>query len=297
MLDTLLTISAQCDGVRCDMAMLELNDVFAGTWGSVAGPVPGTQYWADLIPNVRQQYPDFLFLAEAYWDREWDLQQLGFDYCYDKRLYDRLVHESAGSIRDHLGADIGYQRKLVRFLENHDEPRAAASFSVDREQAAALAIATLPGAILYYQGQFSGAKIHIPVQLGRGPAEPLDTTLSEFYRRIRGLTPQIKTKDAVWVLSQAQGWPDNMSANNLLAWCWQTEQHRFIIVINFSEEASQGRIHTPWTNLAGGNWNLKDLWANRTYVRDGTEIQNQGLYVALDPWKFHVFRVSSPNHN
>ena len=30
-------------------------------------------------------------MAEAYWDLEWALQQQGFDYCYDKRLYDRLV--------------------------------------------------------------------------------------------------------------------------------------------------------------------------------------------------------------
>jgi hypothetical protein len=29
-------------------------------------------------------------MAEVYWDMEWTLQQQGFDYCYDKRLYDRL---------------------------------------------------------------------------------------------------------------------------------------------------------------------------------------------------------------
>ena len=67
-------------------------------------------------------------MAEAYWDLEWELQQQGFSYCYDKRLYDRLVHDSAESVRQHLLAELNYQQKLVRFIENHDEPRAAAVF-------------------------------------------------------------------------------------------------------------------------------------------------------------------------
>ena len=57
---------------------------------------------------------------------EWTLQQQGFDYCYDKRLYDRLVHEPPRSVRGHLQADPDYQERLLRFIENHDEPRAAA---------------------------------------------------------------------------------------------------------------------------------------------------------------------------
>ena len=95
---------------------------------------------------MRAAHPDFRFVAEAYWDREWDLQQLGFDHCYDKRLYDRLAHESAASVRGHLAAGLDYQNRLLRFLENHDEPRAAATFAPPaRNRALAVAIATLPG--------------------------------------------------------------------------------------------------------------------------------------------------------
>ncbi len=124
--DTLIDIAAQADGVRCDMAMLMLNDVFARTWGDRAGAAPEQEYWTEVIGAVRAAHPDFVFVAEAYWDLEWQLQQLGFDFCYDKRLYDRLLHEDASSVRGHLHADLDYQRRLVRFLENHDEPRAAA---------------------------------------------------------------------------------------------------------------------------------------------------------------------------
>ena len=102
---TLADIARQCDGVRCDMAMLLLNAIFERTWGHRAGPRPATEYWRDVIQAVKGRHPRFLLLAEAYWDREWDLQQQGFDYCYDKRLYDRLAHDTAESVRLHLCAD------------------------------------------------------------------------------------------------------------------------------------------------------------------------------------------------
>ncbi len=133
---------------------------------------------------MRERHPDFLFVAEAYWDLEWALQQQGFDHCYDKRLYDRLLHEGAESVRGHLQADVGYQRGLVRFLENHDEPRAAATLSPERERAAAVTIATLPGATLWHEGQFEGRRVRPPVFLARRPEEPVDKELQSFQHQL-----------------------------------------------------------------------------------------------------------------
>ena len=78
-------IATMCDGVRCDMAMLILPDVFERTWGRRPEP-----FWPRTIERVRKAAPSFLFMAEVYWDLEWELQQQGFNYTYDKRLYDRL---------------------------------------------------------------------------------------------------------------------------------------------------------------------------------------------------------------
>src|SRR4029079_14671348 len=108
-------IATQCDGVRCDMAMLMLNDVFARMWGERAGARPGDEDGPSTIAAVKADHPDFVFMAEAYWDLEYALQQQGFDYCYDKRLYDRLIHEDAGDVHGHLTADSAYQERLVRF--------------------------------------------------------------------------------------------------------------------------------------------------------------------------------------
>ena len=93
MIGELLKIASQCDGVRCDMAMLVLPDVFERTWGRRA-PL----FWPTATQRVRERVPGFIFMAEVYWDLEWTLQQQGFDYAYDKRLYDRLRehHAEAG---------------------------------------------------------------------------------------------------------------------------------------------------------------------------------------------------------
>ena len=70
---TLRSLATQCDGVRCDMAMLMTNDVFERTWGARVGPCPEDDYWPTVIPAVKAARPDFLFIAEAYWDMEWTL--------------------------------------------------------------------------------------------------------------------------------------------------------------------------------------------------------------------------------
>ncbi|MFO7599356.1 MAG: alpha-amylase family glycosyl hydrolase, partial [Candidatus Desulfacyla sp.] len=114
MINELVRISGHCDGVRCDMAMLLLPEVFERTWGRKPQP-----FWPTAIEQVRELAPDFCFMAEVYWDLEWTLQQQGFDYTYDKRLYDRLREGHARPVREHLHAAPDYQIKLARFLENH----------------------------------------------------------------------------------------------------------------------------------------------------------------------------------
>ena len=152
MIGELVKISGQCDGVRCDMAMLVLPDVFDRTWGHTA-PL----FWPAAIQRVRDRSPEFLFMAEVYWDMEWTLQQQGFDYTYDKRLYDRLREGHARPVRDHFHAELDYQNKLARFLENHDEPRAAATFPLDKHLAAAVLSFLSPGCVSFIKDNLRDA--------------------------------------------------------------------------------------------------------------------------------------------
>lgn len=289
--DVLTEIGRQCDGVRCDMAMLMMNDVFARTWCPRAGPRPDGDFWPAVIAAVRESHPGMTFVAEAYWDLEWALQRQGFDFCYDKRLYDRLVHESAESVRGHLRADLDYQGGLVRFLENHDEPRAAATFGPAKERAAAVLTATLPGATLWHEGQFEGRQVRVPVFLARRPNEEPDDDLREFYVRLLAAVHDSGMRTGAWRPLECTGWPDNPSYRDLVAACWTGEAARQLVVVNLLGRPAQAQIPLPWDDLGGRTWTFRDLLTNVSYERDGDQLREPGLYVGMDNWGCNVFAV------
>jgi glycosidase len=249
MRELLLAVAAQCDGVRCDMAMLLLNEVFGQTWaafpplgapggtggsntkkgGPSPGPSPspaspGAEFWADAIPAVRQVRPDFLFLAEVYWDLEARMQALGFDYTYDKHLYDDLIWKNAAwAQRRLLEPPPDFTAACAHFLENHDEPRVAAKLTLPEHRAAALVILGLPGMRFLHEGQLTGARIKVPVQLGRRPAEAPQPDVQNVYDTIlTTLSATAVGRGRAQVLSPREAWPGNPSAQNFIVVQWQS---------------------------------------------------------------------------
>jgi hypothetical protein len=274
------------------MAMLMMNPIFERTWGARAGQKPAGEYWIDIIQAVKRASPNFIFIAEAYWGLEWELQQQGFDYCYDKSLFDRLEHQNAESVRLHLCAGDDYQHKLIRFIENHDEPRAASTFSPERHRAAAVLTATVTGAKLFHEGQFEGRKVRPPVFLGRRPPEPADQALQGFYAKLLGAVDRPVFHTGEWKLAERTGWPDNQSCQNLVAWSWSAPDERYLIVVNLSDATSQARVRVPWTDMRGETIRLTDQLSGVEFDRDGGEIADEGLYVELAPWGSHFLRCA-----
>ena len=162
-----------------------------------------------------------------------------------------MEHENAESVRQHLLADAAYQQGMVRFIENHDEPRAATTFPDGKGRAAAVAILTLTGAKLLHEGQFEGRKVRLPVFLGRRPPEPVDHDLVAFYGRLLKEINRDVFRNGEWRLCELSGWPDNQSCQNILAWWWVKEDERYLIVVNFSDGTVQARVHGPWDELRG----------------------------------------------
>jgi hypothetical protein len=288
-IETLLDIAGQADGVRCDMAMLLLDDVFARTWGDRAGPPPGPEFWTEVIGAVRAVRPDFLFVAEVYWDLEWRLHELGFDHSYDKPFYDRLVHGvGPAELRGHLEGGSG--RHLLRFLENHDEPRAATVLPPGRERAAAAVLATLPGAVLWHEGQFEGRRVHLPVHLARRPDEPLDEARRSFHLALLAAASEVR--QGAWALCPVVGW-EGSNTEPLLAWSWTSAAGpgagaRSLVVVNLGDSSATGRIPLPWGDLAGQAWRLDDLATGQVFHRDGDALAAEGLYVELPAWGHHL---------
>ncbi|HEY3611687.1 MAG TPA: alpha-amylase family glycosyl hydrolase [Pseudonocardiaceae bacterium] len=293
---TLADIADQCDGIRCDMAMLMTNEVFAKTWHGRTDPAPEAEFWPTVIALLRAEHPDVVMIAEAYWNMEWTLQQQGFAFCYDKRLYDRIVETDAPEIREHLQADPAYQSGLLRFLENHDEPRIAAGLPTGAERAAAVAIATLPGATLWHEGQFEGRRVRPSVFLTRRPDEPGNPELTVWYRDLLTTVAQRRIRAGTWELLESHGWPDNQSYRTVLAWTWHPDDggDRHIVVINLADQSAQARIPLSWSDLAGHDWALTDLLRRTVFERDGDELIGPGLFVSLDPWQCYLLAVTEP---
>jgi hypothetical protein len=288
MTQELLKIAGQCDGVRCDMAMLVLPEVFERTWGRRPQP-----FWPLATQRVREQTPGFCFTAEVYWDLEWTLQQQGFDYAYDKRLYDRLRDGHARPVREHFWAGLDYQDKLARFLENHDEPRAAAIFSPEVERAAAITTFLAPGLRFFHEGQFEGRKKRISPHLVRAPAEPIDSGLKQFYDRLLGVLRWPIVRDGTWQLLEcAPAWEGNGSNDCFVAFAWQGDgDDRMIVAVNYAPNQSQCYLRLPLADLSGAQWRLRDHLRDLSYDRAGDELAFGGLYLDVPPWHAHVFTL------
>lgn len=291
--DTLLDIASQCDGVRCDMAMLMMNEIFANTWNGYVGKPPLDDYWPSIIPAVKAHSPEFLFIAEVYWGREWAIIQQGFDYAYDKTLYDRIVEGDVQKIRQHLVAHIDFQKHLVRFIENHDEPRAYQQMGPEKSFPAATLICTLPGACLLHDGQLSGYQAKLPVQIRRGPAEREDTKLFEHYLKLLRETRDPIYQHGEWYLFELKpAGPHDTTYRNLLAYGWRERGKAYrLIVVNLTATKSYARLPCDhWNELKGQRWRLHDVDDGAVYERNGDEMLANGLFIELHPYESHVFR-------
>jgi hypothetical protein len=291
-LKTLLNIAQLCDGVRCDMAMLMTNKVFGRTWGEKAGTQPELEFWEEIIPVVKEKYPNFLFLAEVYWDMEWELQQQGFDFCYDKRLYERLTYEKANSIRDHLHAEWAYQSKLLRFIENHDELRAIERFGQEKSKCAAIIALTLPGARLIYEGQTRGHKIKLPLQLGRIPFEEDNMEIYDFYQILLKTIPGREFESGSWALCETEAVDsDDSSFSNVISYIWWNNSDYRLIVANYTNSPSKAHVRIKPFHFDTYNWIFTDLLEQKSFTYKGEDLFKYGLYIELNAWQGYIFDI------
>ncbi len=288
---TLADIASQCDGVRVDMAMLFLNPVFSSTWNGRAGDYPDEEFWVEVIGAVKARFPGTIFMAEAYWDTERTLQAQGFDYCYDKLLYDYIRDEAFAHLAEHLRGDDDYQRRLVRFAENHDERRAPEVFPESKWKVMALAAATLPGLRMFYQGQEEGRRSRVSVLVGRWPEEPPDPEALEFYRCLFKLVSRPALKNGDWQLLRVRS-ERTAPLKRCAAWMWSLGEEQYVIVLNFGSHPAQIFIHVPIS--AGYNAiTLSEIESQALLTSSLVHEQTQIFQLSLNAWNSRVYRVRS----
>jgi hypothetical protein len=293
----LRAIAHLADGVRCDMAMLLLPDIIDRVWADRSLPSDGatpvnTPFWPTAISSVRETNPHFYFMAEAYWDLESELIRQGFDYAYDKRLYDRLRDQNAAAVRAHLSADPGFQMKLVRFLENHDEIRAATAFPPGMHEAAGVITFLTPGFHLIHEGQMEGMHVKLPVQLNRRPREDPDPVIHRFYRDLIDCRKHRAFCGRWKLLECFPAWEGNSTSDRFIVFLWEEDpEARMLVTVNYGPTQGQCyvRLHLP--DLHSTRFVFSDLMGQARYEREGNELALQGLYLDLPAWGYHVFEM------
>ncbi len=298
--DALQSVARRCDGVRCDMAMLLLRDIFDAQWSHLPAPEPRAEgeFWTHTIRRLKRSQPDLIFLAEVYWDLEAQLQSLGFDYTYDKRLYDFLTGHDPTAVRRHLvNAGPRFLAAGAHFIENHDEQRAAARFASADHRSAALLTLGLPGLRLLHEGQLSGARTFIPIQLARRPIDPVDHDLAAFYDHLlRTLRNTAVGVGHPAILPNRPAWPGNNSHECLVACQWQAAADAFdLVVVNLASHRSQAYVELAVEGVENRNWHMQDLLGPEHYVRTGDDLRNQGLYLDVAGHAAQLFHFSHAN--
>ncbi|MGC2399336.1 MAG: alpha-amylase family glycosyl hydrolase [Acidobacteriaceae bacterium] len=288
MREELLGVASQCDGVRCDMAMLLLPEVFERTW-----ELRAESFWPEAIGTVRREHPEFLFMAEVYWGLEWTLQQQGFDYTYDKKLYDLLRSGHARPVRDHFSADLSFQRKSARFLENHDEPRAAAVFSWEMHQPAAVLTYLCPGLRFFHDGQLEGRSKRLSVHLGRGPTEQAQPLVKEFYDRLLRCVQQPLARDGQWrMLSCSAASEGDWTWECFVCFLWEaTSELPLLVAVNYADHQSQCYAQLPTQALWGQIVRGRDLLSPAVY--EGKCDESGRLFLGLQAWGYRVLALAA----
>lgn len=296
MIDILLGLAEVCDGVRCDMAMLVTNRVFRNTWGDLSlidypeGNPP--EFWKEAIGEVCERYPEFLFMAEVYWNMERELLDMGFDFTYDKTLYDCVRGADAHGVRDHLTRSAEWQHQMVHFIENHDETRGNKAFGV-RQGAASAFLGALPGMRFYHEGEFEGRQIHLPIQLNRRPQEEPVEELHDFYheRLLPALNDEVMRTGEFIQVNIRQAWSGNHSHGAIVACMRRLGDERRLVVSNITGYQAQGYAEIPMDTCDCQVCQLDDLLSDTRYFRDRPQLVGNGLYLDLAPGQCHIFKL------
>ncbi|MDR1123395.1 MAG: hypothetical protein LBL61_02060 [Elusimicrobiota bacterium] len=287
--DSLLKISKLCDGLRCDMVMLMLNKVFKDAWGRfVSEPAPQEEFWPQAIAEVKANAPLFVFSAEVYWGLEWEVQESGFDYTYDKILYDRLLMSSPQDILGHLNAEHLYQKRSIRFISNHDEQTPSTAFGVEKSKAAAAVMSTISGMKLFTIPQLWGVKERFPIQYITKGFE-VNRDIFNFYNKLLAIVNDPCFHGGQVALKRIRPVSDDdQTSANIMAWAWTQFTTCKIVAINYSN--APARCLLPIDKVPqSAMLPITEEFTQQVLRVPTDEAKKTGLRLELKPYECKIF--------
>ena len=295
MKQNLLTVLKYADGARCDMAHLILNDVFGQTWkeelDAWSYSKPSNEFWEVAIKDAKSKYPNAILLAEVYEDWEIEkLNQLGFDYCYDKALLDKL-EGSAQDVNDYIHyKGESFYGHVAHFVENHDENRVVYNMqgNLEKAKAAGTIASTLGGMIFFNHGQWSGLKNKLDVHLRRGASESADSGTENHYKKLMQIIADSAFKGPNYYFVY------NISGDkelDFIGYIREVDDAHYLVVVNYA--STYGCAEVPIYNMEGsGMKNVKEMFSGIEYSVDADIMRNVGLTVCLNGYQAQIFKYN-----
>ena len=290
MIGELERIAGQCDGVRCDMAMLLLPDVFESTWG-----IGAELFWPKATGVRAAQTSELPVHGRGLLGSGMDAAATGIRLRLRQTAIRSPARRScaAGARAFSRGTGLSEQARSLS-----GKPRRAAGggnvLLWTCMKAAAVITFLSPGLRFFHQGQFEGRKKRISPHLVRGPEEPVDKELKQFYDRLLSVLRNPVVRNGDWQLLECvPAWDGNWTSDCFVAFAWQsTDAERLLVVVNYAPNQSQCHVRLPFADLGNSQWRLADLLSEAHYDWNGNDLEARGLFVDMAPWQAQVFSLN-----
>jgi hypothetical protein len=156
-----------------------------------------------------------------------------------------------------------------------------------------------PGLKLFHEGQLEGFEVRLPVQLGRRPEEEASASTHRFYRRLLDILREPAFGEGSFLLVDVGSAGEGDTSNARMIGFLRQAPYRahtdlgWLIVANLGDARAYGRVRLPLPLDPRRSYRFDDRLNGAIYDREGAEVAQAGLFVALDPHSAHVFYVEA----
>ena len=272
------------------------------------------EFWREVVDRVAQEVPDTLLLAEAFWMMEgYFVRTLGMHRVYNSAFMNMLKNEENGkyrqSIKNVMEFNPGILKRYVNFMNNPDEDTAVAQFGKnDKYFGVCTVMATMPGLPMFGHGQLEGFAEKYGMEYRKAYwEEKEDGFLIE--RHNREIFPILKKR---YIFSEVENFvlydfisTEGYVNDNVFAYSNGAGDEKALVLYNNKFEEAKGRINYS-TAATKSDYNhlgialqltdepdyfciFKDQINGLEFIRSNQTIINDGLYVELGAFKYHVF--------
>jgi Alpha amylase, catalytic domain len=265
-------IATMCDGVRCDMSMLVESEIFQRTWSNLLQRElpPYSSFWQTVIPKIKNLYPNFIFIAEVYWEMEKQMIGSGFDYVYNKSFLDYLIHQDYAKLQ----ANLRYFNvdHCVYFLENHDENRSASTLEKSKISLCVVLLCFLGGIQFFYDQQWQGQSVRNPIQILESQTTQTNLKIELLYKNLLEYTQQ-----SVFEIGKTKIMDTPFA--DLVAIIWEYKDQKTCVFINFGETKRQMMYQPQNQYVEQKNYQSDSI---KTIVKH-IIVQPQNLLIEIPP--------------